>query len=205
MKKLFIISVFCTMTALSAVAQEGMWLLSQLGQLDLAGKGLQIPVEKIYSPDKPCLANAILQLGGGSASFVSPEGLVVTNHHVAYRALQRASSVSSDYLTNGFLAKERSAEISAPGYQALIMLKMKDVTDEVLAAAKGITDPVEKDKKINEKIAAMTEAVKEKESDHMADVVSLFEGRQYIMHTYKVFKDIRIVYAPPLSIGNYGG
>jgi hypothetical protein len=193
------------MTALSAVAQEGMWLLSQIGQLDLANKGLQIPVEKIYSPDKPCLANAILQLGGGSASFVSPEGLVVTNHHVAYTALQRASSVSSDYLVNGFLAKERSAEISAPGYQAMIMLKMKDVTAEVLAAAKGITDPVEKDKKINQKIAAMTEAVKEKESDHEADVVSLFEGRQYIMHTYKVFKDIRIVYAPPLSIGNYGG
>ena len=144
MKKLFIISVFCTMTALSAVAQEGMWLLSQLGQLDLAGKGLQIPVEKIYSPDKPCLANAILQLGGGSASFVSSEGLVVTNHHVAYTALQRASSVSNDYLVNGFLAKERSAEISAPGYQASIMIKMKDVTDEVLAAAKGITDPVEK-------------------------------------------------------------
>jgi hypothetical protein len=205
MKKLFIISVICTMTALSAVAQEGMWLLSQLGQLDLTNKGLQIPLEKIYSPDKPCLANAILRLGGGSASFVSPEGLVVTNHHVAYTALQRASSVSSDYLVNGFLAKERSAEISAPGYQAMIMLKMKDVTDEVLAAAKGITDPVEKDKKINEKIAAMTEAVKAKESDHEADVVSLFEGRQYIMHTYKVFKDIRIVYAPPLSIGNYGG
>ena len=106
---------------------------------------------------------------------------------------------------NGFLATERSAEISAPGYQAQIMLKMKDVTDEVLAAAKGITDPVEKSKMINEKIAAMTEAVKDKESDHEADVVSLYEGRQYIMHTYKVFKDIRIVYAPPLSIGNYGG
>jgi len=205
MKKFFIISVFCTITALSAVAQEGMWMLSQLGQLDLAKKGLQIPVEKIYSPDKPCLANAVLQLGGGSASFVSPEGLVVTNHHVAYTALQRASSVSSDYLSNGFLAKERSAEISAPGYQAKIMLEMKDVTKEVLAGAEGITDPVERDKKINEKIATMTEAVKEKNSDHEADVVSLFEGKLYVMHTYKVFKDIRIVYAPPSSIGNYGG
>ena len=205
MKKLLIVTVFCTLTSLSAVAQEGMWLLSQLGQLDLAKKGLQIPVEKIYSPGKPCLANAVLKLGGGTASFVSPEGLVVTNHHVAYTALQRASSVSSDYLTNGFLAKERSAEISAPGYQARIMLEMKDVTAEVLASAKGITDPVEKDKKINEKIATMTEAVKEKNIDLEADVVSLFEGKLYVMHTYKVFKDIRIVYAPPSSIGNYGG
>ena len=205
MKKLLIITVFCTLSALSAVAQEGMWLLQQLGQLDLTGKGLQIPIEKIYSPGKPCLANAVLQLGGGTASFVSSEGLVVTNHHVAYTALQRASSVSSDYLTNGFLAGERSAEISAPGYQAYLMLEMKDVTKEVLAAAEGITDPVERDKKINEKIASMTEAVKEKKGDQQADVVSLYEGKQYIMHTYKVFKDIRIVYAPPSSIGNYGG
>lgn len=205
MKKLLFISVFLLLSALTALAQEGMWMLSQLGQLDLNKKGLQIPVEKIYSPGKPGLASAILQLGGGSASFVSPEGLIVTNHHVAYTALQRASSVSSDYLTNGFLAKKRSEEISAPGYRAYMLIDMKDVTGEILAAAKGITDPVEKDRKINEKITAMTDAVKEKSGDQEADVTSLFEGRQYIMHTYKVFKDIRIVYSPPLSIGNYGG
>jgi len=118
MKKLLLATVICSMTALTALPQEGMWMLSQIGQLDLPGKGLQIPVEKIYSPGKPSLSGAILQLGGGSASFVSPEGLVVTNHHVAYTALQRASTVSSDYLTEGFLARERTEEISAPGYQA---------------------------------------------------------------------------------------
>jgi hypothetical protein len=205
MKRLLFISAFLLLTVLSALAQEGMWMLSQLGQLDLNKKGLQIPVEKLYSPGKPCLASAILQLGGGSASFVSPEGLVVTNHHVAYTALQRASSVSSDFLTRGFLAGERADEISAPGYQAKMMLEMKDVTDEILSVAKDIKDPVERDRKIDEKISAMTEAVREKGDDLEADVVSLFEGRQYIMHTYKLFKDIRIVYSPPLSIGNYGG
>jgi len=204
MKKLLVVVIFCLLAASQAVAQEGMWMLSQIGQLDLPGKGLKIPVEEIYSPDKPCLANAILQLGGGSASFVSPEGLVVTNHHVAYTALQRASSVSSDYLTNGFLAKERSEEISAPGYQALMMISMKDVTADILSAVKKISDPVERDKKINEKIAEITEAVKKKTSDQQADVTAMYEGKQYIMHTYKVFKDIRIVYAPPRSIGNYG-
>jgi hypothetical protein len=204
MKKLFFVLLFCLLAAFQAVAQEGMWMLSQIGQLDLPGKGLKIPVEEIYSPDKPCLANAILQLGGGSASFVSPEGLVVTNHHVAYTALQRASSVNSDYLTNGFLAKERSEEISAPGYQALMMIGMKDVTGDILSAVKKITEPVERDRKINEKIAEMTEEVKKKTSDQEADVTAMYEGKQYIMHTYKVFKDIRIVYAPPRSIGNYG-
>jgi len=205
MKKVLIFLSLCVITILPSAAQEGMWMLTQLGQLDLAKNGLMIPVEKIYSPDKPCIADAILQLGGGSASFVSPEGLVVTNHHVAYTALQRASSINSDYLSNGFLATERIAEISAPGYQARLMLEMKDVTAEVLSGLKDVTDPVEKEKKVNGKIASLTEPVKERESDSEAEVVSLFEGKQYIMYTYKVFRDIRIVYSPPLSIGNYGG
>ena len=124
-----------------------------------------IPVEEIYSPGKPCLANAILELGGGTASFVSSEGLVVTNHHVAYTALQRASSVNSNYLTDGFLAKDRAAEIQAPGYQAKIMTDMKDVTADILAATQGITDPVEKDKKVNALIAKMTKMAAPEGSD----------------------------------------
>ena len=205
MKKQFIILIFYILSVFSAFAQEGMWMLTQLGQLELAQKGLKIPVEKIYSPDKPCLANAILQLGGGSASFVSPEGLIVTNHHVAFGALQRASSVTNDYLTNGFIASDHSAEIKAPGYQARLMIKMKDVTDEVLAAAKEISDPVERDKKMNMHIAEMTAAEDEEGGDHESVIVSMYEGKQYIMYTYKVFKDIRIVYCPPSSIGVYGG
>ncbi len=82
---------------------------------------------------------------------------------------------------------------------------MKDVTSDVLAVAQGITDPVEKDKKVNKHIVEMTEAVSAKESDHEAVIVPMFNGKQYVMYTYKVFKDIRIVYSPPLSIGNYGG
>jgi len=205
MKKQFFLFIICILTVLFATAQEGMWMLTQLGQLDLAKKGLQIPVDDIYSPGKPCLANAILQLGGGTASFVSPDGLIVTNHHVAYTALQRSSSVNSDYLTNGFLARERAAEIRAPGYQARLMVEMKDVTADVLAAAEGITDAVEKDKKINNHIAGMTEAVKAGGGDLEARVATMYNGKQYIMYTYKVFKDIRIVYSPPLSIGKYGG
>lgn len=205
MKKRIIISLFCILTVLSSFAQEGMWMLTQLAQLDLAKKGLIIPIEQIYSPDQSCLANAILLLGGGSASFVSPEGLVVTNHHVAYTALQRASSVDNNYLTNGFLARERSSEIQAPGYQAMLMTEMKDVTTDVLESVKGLTDPVEKDKKANIRIAEMTEAVRKQKEDTEAEVASMYNGKQYIMYTYKVFKDIRIVYAPPMSIGNYGG
>ena len=186
-------------------AQEGMWLLTQIDQLDLAKKGLGIPVSEVYTPGKPCVAGAVVQLGGGTASFVSPEGLLITNHHVAYTALQRASSVNSDYLTNGFLAKERAAEIKAPGYQARLLTEMKDVTEEVLAGTKKITDPVERDKKVNEKIAKMTEAVSKGGSDLEAQIVPMYNGKQYIEYIHKVFRDVRIVYSPPRSIGNYGG
>jgi hypothetical protein len=205
MKKSIILSFLCIATMLTAFSQEGMWMLTQLGQLDLAKKGLLIPVEEIYSPGKPCLANAVLELGGGTASFVTSEGLLVTNHHVAYTALQRASSVSSNYLTDGFLARDRSAEIQAPGYRARLMTDMKDVTADILAATKDITDPAEKDKKTNAHIAEVTASITTGGTDIEAEVVPMYNGKQYILYTYKVFRDIRIVYSPPLSIGNYGG
>ncbi|MCX6243373.1 MAG: S46 family peptidase [Bacteroidetes bacterium] len=185
--------------------QEGMWLLSQLPQLDLAKKGMKIGINDIYSKNQPALCQAVLQLGGGSASFVSSEGLIVTNHHVAFTALQRASSVSSDYLTKGFLATKKSEEIKAPGYQAQLMTEMKDVTDEVTEAGKGISDPLERDKKINAKIAQMTDAIEKDKVDVRATVSEMYNGKQYVLYVYKIFKDIRIVYSPPLSIGNYGG
>jgi hypothetical protein len=205
MKKQTTLFILIWIYFLSARAQEGMWLLSQIGQLDLPAKGLQIPVNDIYNPGKPSLYNAIVQLGGGTASFVSPEGLLVTNHHVAFTALQRASSTSSDYLTNGFLAASRAAEIQAPGYQASVLLEMKDVTVEVATAAAGITDPVEAEKKINAKIIQMTELIEKDKKDIRAVISEMYNGGQYICFTYKVFKDVRIVYSPPLAIGNYGG
>jgi len=186
-------------------AQEGMWLLTQINQLDLNKKGLQIGVSDVYSKDKPSVSDAIVQLGGGTASFVSKDGLLITNHHVAFTALQRASSVNSDYLINGFLATKRSDEIKAPGYKAKLLLEMKDVTGEVLEAAKGITDPTEKNKKINEKISKMTDAITKDKDDLDASVSQMYNGKQYILYIHKIFKDIRIVYAPPSSIGNYGG
>jgi len=186
-------------------AQEGMWLLTQINQLDLNKKGLQIGVSDVYSKDKPSVSDAIVQLGGGTASFVSKDGLLITNHHVAFTALQRASSVNSDYLINGFLATKRSDEIKAPGYKARLLLEMKDVTGEVLEAAKGITDPTEKNKKINEKISKMTDAITKDKDDLDASVSQMYNGKQYILYIHKIFKDIRIVYAPPSSIGNYGG
>jgi len=205
MKKSVFLIFLLFASILQLHAQEGMWLLNQINQLDLAKKGLQIPVTAVYSPGKPAVSDAIVQLDGGTASFVSKDGLLVTNHHVAFSAIQRNSSVNNDYLANGFLAAKRGDEITAPGYQARLMISMKDVTAEVLEVAKGITDPTEKNKKINEKIAGMTKAAKNGKEDIEAMVSQMYNGRQYILYVHKVFKDVRLVYAPPSSIGNYGG
>jgi hypothetical protein len=205
MKKFLFLIALVISTGITVFAQEGMWLLSQIDQLGLKEKGLEIETSDIYSPDNPSLHQAIVQLGGGTASFVSPEGLLITNHHVAYTGLQRASSVDADYLADGFVAKTKKEEINAPGYEARLLQEMKDVTDEVIKAGKGIEDLTERDEKINEKIAEIEEKMTKGKDDFDAYVAEMYNGKQYILFVYKVFKDIRIVYAPPSSIGKYGG
>lgn len=205
MKKINFTLSLLLFLAVSSFAQEGMWLLTQIDQLELNKRGLAIPAGDLYSKDKPALYSAILQVGGGSGSFVSPEGLVLTNHHVAYTALQRASTPGTNYLTDGFLARNRNEEIKAPGYQALMVLEIRDVTQEVVEAAKDITDPTERDKKINAKIVLMSDLIEKDKKDIKAQISEMFNGKQYMLFVYKEFKDLRIVYAPPLSIGNYGG
>ena len=205
MKNFLLTLIVSLVFVLTSVGQEGMWLLNQIDNLNLEDKGLQIETSEIYNPDGPALYNAIVQLGGGTASFVSPDGLIITNHHVAFGALQRAATAENDYITDGFLARDHVDEIEAPGYEARSLMEMKDVTSEVLKAGKGIDDPLERDKKINAKITKMTDAIEKKGDDIEARVAEMYNGKQYILFVYKVFKDIRIVYAPPSSIGKYGG
>lgn len=200
---LFIILIICPFVL--SFGQEGMWLLSQLDRMDLKEKGLSVDAKDIFNPDGACLTDAIIQLGGGTASFVSPEGLILTNHHVAYTALQRVSTAQNDYLQNGFLAKDRSEEIPAPGYVASVVIEMKDVTGEIMKAVEDIKDPMELDQEINNLIRKMTSSVEEGKDDISAVVSEMYNGRQYILFVYKQYKDIRIVYAPPLSVGNFGG
>lgn len=205
MKKILSTFVLFFLFVFSVSAQEGMWLLNQIDKLDLNKKGLQLDVSDVYNPEKPSLYNAIIQLGGGTGSFVSSDGLILTNHHVAYMGLQRASTKDNDYITNGFLAKNRSDEIPATGYQASLLIEMRDVTLQVLDAVKGITDVVERSNKITNKSNEISDAAIKGSDDLNAYVAEMYEGGQYMLFVYKIIKDIRIVYAPPLSIGNYGG
>jgi len=204
MKKIIVL-VFLWVYFLSpAPADEGMWLLSQLKNLGLDAKGIQVSITDIYSQEKPSLSDAIVQLGGGTSELISPNGLMLTNHHVAFGAVQRASTQGTDYITHGFLAESLKDEIVAPGYSALIMQKMKDVTDQFNRFQK-ISDLVKRDKAIDRKIREITDAVEKDKTDIKAVVSKMYNGKQYMLYVYKRFDDIRVVYVPPAAIGNYGG
>jgi hypothetical protein len=188
-------------------ADEGMWLVQSLDKAPFKtwqGRGLELDPKEIYNPKGDDVCDAVIRLGGGTASFVSPEGLIVTNHHVAFGALQRSSSVKSDYIQNGFLAETRSDEIQALGLDAYVLEDTKDVTKKVLGATKKNMTPKERYdaiEKVNKEIVAKVEEGK----DLRAEVMETYDGAQYFLYTYFRIKDIRIVYAPPGPIGVYGG
>ncbi|MCA9734670.1 MAG: S46 family peptidase [Deferribacteres bacterium] len=186
---------------------EGMWLLTQLKQLDLNKKGLELKVEDVYHPTKKSLTDAIVWLGGCSASFVSPDGLILTNHHCARGGLQRASAAREgvDYITDGFLAKTREDELQSIDATASVLEEVKDVTADVLDAVKDVKDPLERDKAINAKIREISDGIEGDREDILARIASNYNGKQYMLYVFKRYRDVRIVYAPPSSIGTYGG
>ncbi len=205
MKRLLFLMFALFLSWQIALADEGMWLLSQLKELHLPQKGLQMDVPDIYNPHDLGLAGAVVNLGGATAELVSPDGLILTNHHVAFGAVQRASTQGTDYLTNGFLAKTRAEELPAPGYVARILLQMKDVTDQVLQGMDRFKDPVKRDRAIKKRIKAMEEKIEAQSSDIDARIASMYSGLQYILFKYKRIEDVRMVFIPPRAIGNYGG
>lgn len=188
-------------------ADEGMWPIDMLDKLpwaELKAMGLQLQPQQIYDGRGHGAAYAVVSLGGGTGSFVSPQGLVLTNHHVAFNAIQRASTAENDYITNGFNAATLAEEVPAAGYRAYVLLGVEDVTKKVLAAvADGMSD-LERYRAIEKRIKEIV-AEAETGRDVECRVASFYEGYQYKLITNFVVKDVRLVYAPPQSVGNYGG
>ncbi|MEA2077906.1 MAG: S46 family peptidase [Candidatus Marinimicrobia bacterium] len=187
-------------------ANEGMWLMSQINDLGLEENGFTISADEIYNPDQASLHNAIVWLGGCSASFVSSQGLVLTNHHCAYGSLQRASARDGiDYIKEGFLAEDQSRELPAPGQYAYVLTSIEDVTKNVFKAARKASDLTQRETLIKKKIRDIIKETENNQDDIYCKVVKLFEGREYRKYTFTKYLDVRIVYAPPESIGKYGG
>jgi peptidase S46-like protein len=194
---------------LLSLADEGMWLpdsVSKLPLTEMKKRGFELKPEDIYSLTKPSLKDAIVQISiGGTGSFVSSEGLILTNHHIAFAAITRASTSEKDYINNGFLAKSRAEEIPAQGYTIKITQDFKDVTDEVLSAVKPEMPFEARLRAITLKQEEIGRANSREKEGIEAQVVEASGGYQYFLYTYLKLRDVRLVYAPPKSIGYYGG
>jgi len=202
---LLLILIFACFTL--GFADEGIWTLDALNQLpwdEMTARGLVLSPKDIYNPKGISLADAIVQLGGGTGSFVSPNGLIITNHHVAYGAIQRQSSAEQDFIRNGFLANTMAEELPAKGYTARLCIGFEEVTKKVLT---GVSDKLSYSER-NDLIAKNRRAIVkkfEKDDDIDANVVEMLSGTKYYLFTYFTIKDIRLVYAPARSVGEYGG
>ena len=190
-KKLLVGTLMC-FSLLSANADEGMWLPSLIGSRikDMRSKGFRLKAEDIYSINKASLKDAVVQFGGGcTGEFVSAEGLLLTNHHCGYGSIQQLSSVEHDYLTYGFWAMSRGEELPVPGLSVSLLVRMEDVTERLAAGEK------------REDIIAQA-----KQGDgYSASIEQMYYGNQQFLFVYQTFRDVRLVGAPPSSIGKFGG
>jgi hypothetical protein len=188
-----------------AFTDEGMYPLSEIHKLNLKAKGFKIAAKELYNPQGVSLVDAIVQVSGCTGSFVSNQGLILTNHHCAFGAVQAASTAEHDYITNGFLARSRSEEIPAKGYTCRITESYRDVSAQVLSAVKDTVALAARTKAIEQKIKEIVSAEEAKAKDIRAEVAEMFAGKSYVLFIYRNIKDVRLVYVPPRSIGEFGG
>lgn len=190
-----------------AKADEGMWLLMFLDKQtykDMKAKGLKLSPKQIYDINQASLKDAIVQFGRGcTGEIISDEGLLLTNHHCGYPQIQQHSTVEHDYLMNGFWAYSKKEELPCPGLTAKFLIRMDDVSDKVLMNITKETTEEKRASIIRDNIKKIREEA-EKDNGYTAQVAPMFDGNQYILFVYEIYKDVRMVGAPPSSIGKFG-
>lgn len=208
MRKLLLSALLFVSFVGRSLADEGMWLPLLLGDQvynDMIKRGLKLSKDQLYHINKPSIKDAIVLFGGFcTGEIVSNQGLIFTNHHCGYEAITNASSVTHNYLRDGFYAKKMTEEIPSNGLYAEFLLKIEDVTAEIETAAKGLAG-VERSNKVNETILAINKRYSNEADRISARVNSLFKGNQFLVFVYQRYSDIRLVGAPAESIGKFGG
>ncbi|MBD78690.1 MAG: serine protease [Crocinitomicaceae bacterium] len=206
MKKVFIV-IQLFIFSISLSAKEGMWipsLIKNLVESDMQNMGMKLTAEDIYSFNKSSLKDAIVHFGGGcTAEMISDQGLLLTNHHCGYSRIQAHSSVENDYLTDGFWAMNRSEEKKNPGLTATFIIKIEDVTEQILEGVEDGMPEADRQKIIAENIKKVGEkAIAETHYKYI--IRPFYYGNEYFMFLTETFKDVRLVGAPPSSVGKFG-
>ncbi|HNV52429.1 MAG TPA: S46 family peptidase, partial [Tenuifilaceae bacterium] len=209
MKKrlLVLVAGFFFMFGTIAKADEGMWLLPLLKQLNIDAmqqKGFKLTAEDIYNVNNSSLKDAVIIFGGGcTGEMISDKGLILTNHHCGYGAIQQHSTPEHDYLADGFWAKTIEEEIPTPGLSATFLVRLEDVTAKVNEALNASMSEPERNKAIAE-VGKKIETEATAGTHYRGMVRSYFGGNQFFLLVYEVFTDVRMVGAPPSSIGKFG-
>ncbi|MDX5448498.1 MAG: S46 family peptidase, partial [Bacteroidota bacterium] len=198
---------FLTLFSGSLSAKEGMWLpwlLSNWNEADMQAMGMQLTAEDVYSINQASLKDAIVSFGGFcTAEVISSKGLILTNHHCGYGQIQKHSTVENDLLKNGFWAMSGQEELTNPGLTATFIKYVKDVTNDILLGTTPGMDEAEFQKIIKDNIEKAIEREKTT-TDYDLFVRPFYYGNQYFLFAVETFRDVRLVGAPPSSIGKYG-
>ena len=207
LKNLALTFVICILATATTLAHEGMWIPSTLAKLvagDMQDAGLKLEPEDIYAINHSSIKDAIVHFGGGcTAEVISDAGLILTNHHCGYGQIQAHSSLQNDYLTHGFWAMDRSAELPNDGLTATFVKRIEDVTAQINAATKNLSG-ADRDKALAAEIARL-QGEATKGTHYEAEVKPFFYGNAWYMIVTETFRDVRLVGAPPSSIGKFGG
>ena len=184
---------------------EGMFPISELARLNLAAKGLKLTPDEVFNSKETSLVDGICRVNGCTGSFVSNNGLIITNHHCAYDAIQGASTAKNDLLENGFIAKSLTDEINAPNYTVRITEGYSDVSEQVLSVVLDEMSFLERTKAIDKRRKELEQAAEKENPGLRAEVAEMFAGKTYVLFLYTFLKDVRLVFAPPAAVGNFGG
>jgi hypothetical protein len=204
MIKKILLSAFLLPAAMAFAQQYGgMWIPTELNEKEMKDLGMKISAKDIFNPQKASIKDAVVQFNGGcTAEIISPKGLLLTNHHCGFGQIQAHSTVENDLLSNGFWAKNMSTELPNPGVTVDFIVDIKEATDQILEGTDSLTEP-ELSKKINTNIEIYKNAQKI-ENYQSISVKSMYYGNKYYAYTIETYKDIRLVGAPPQSIGKFG-
>ena len=209
MKRFYMMMLLSFALLGAATADEGMWLPSLIQKLnirEMQQMGCELTADDIYNINNSSLKDAVVALDRGSctAELVSPDGLLLTNHHCGYGEIQAHSTDEHNYLRDGFWAKTRAEELPNPGKSVSFLIRMEDVTDKVMAE---VTDQMDFNKRNEaiQKVAAKISMEARANTHYEARVQSLFESNKYYLFVYETFRDIRLVGTPPESVGKFGG